>query len=149
MIGYVGYVDDKKSTSGYIFMMVKGVVSWKSVKQTLTTSSTMEAEYVTCYEATSHAIWSYFISALKVVHSISRPLKLFCDNSTAVSFFRNTRSTSRSKHTDVKFFFVKEKVAELLISGKHMLTTSMLADPPTKGLPICVFQEHVTRMRLL
>ena len=39
---YAGYADDKKSTSGYIFMMVEGVVSRKSVKQTLTTSYAME-----------------------------------------------------------------------------------------------------------
>ena len=39
----------KKSTSGYIFMMAEGDVSWKSVKQTLTISSTMEAEYAACY----------------------------------------------------------------------------------------------------
>ena len=43
---YAGYVDDKKSTSGYIFMMAEGVVSWKSVKQTLIAFSTMEVEYV-------------------------------------------------------------------------------------------------------
>ena len=54
---YAGCVDDKKSTYGYIFMMVEGVVSWKSDKRTLTTSSTMEAKYVACYEATCHAIW--------------------------------------------------------------------------------------------
>ena len=54
---YTGCVNDKKSTSGYIFMMVEGVISWKSVKQILTTSSTMEAEYVACYKATYHAIW--------------------------------------------------------------------------------------------
>ena len=53
---YVGYVDDKKSTSGYIFVMAEGAASWKSVKKTLTTSSTMEAKYVVCYEATCHAI---------------------------------------------------------------------------------------------
>ena len=53
---YAGCVDDKKSTSGYNFMMAKGDVMWKSVKQTLTTSSTMEVEYVVCYEATCHAI---------------------------------------------------------------------------------------------
>ena len=93
------------STSGYIFMMAEGVVSWKSVKQTLTTSSTMEAEHVACYEATCHVIWlRNFISALEVVHSISRLLKLFCDNSVAISLSRNTRSTSRSKHINVKFF---------------------------------------------
>ena len=103
-----------------------------------------------CYEATSHAIWlQNFFLALEVIHSISRPLKLFCDNSAIVSFFKNTRSTSHSKHIDVKFFFVKEKVAESLISIEHMPTTSMLTYPLTKGLPICVFQEHVTRMRLL
>ena len=66
-----------------------------------------------CYEATCHAIWlRTFISSLEVVHSISRPLKLFCDNSVVVSFSRNTMSTSRSKHIDVKFFFVKDKVVE-------------------------------------
>ena len=69
-------------------------------------SSTTEAEYVACYEATGHAIWLWnFISALEVVHSISRLLKLFCDNFAAVSFSRNTRSTSRSKNIDVKFLF--------------------------------------------
>ena len=147
---YAGYVEDKRSTSGYIFMMVEGGVSCKSVKQTLTTSSIAEVEYVACYKATCHEIWlQNFISALDVVYSISRLLKLFCDNSSVASFSGNTRSTSRSKHFDVKFFFVKEKVAESLISVEHMPMTSILADPLTKGLPICVFQEHVTRMRLL
>ena len=91
-------------------MMVEGSVSWKSVKQTLTASSTMEAECVACYEAPCHAIWlRNFISTLEVVHSIFRQLKLFCDNSVAISFFRNARSTSRSKNINVKFFFVKRE----------------------------------------
>ena len=49
----------------------------------------------------------------------------------------------------MKFFFVKEKVAESLISVEHTPTTIMLVDPLTKGLPICVFQEHATCMGLL
>ena len=103
-----------------------------------------------CYEATCHAIWlRNFISALEVVHSNSRPLKLFCDNFAIVSFSRNTRTTSRSKKIDVKLFFVKEKVAKSLISVEHTPMTSMLTNPLTKSLPICVFQEHVTRMGLL
>ena len=65
-----------------------------------------------CYEATCHAIWlRNFISALEVVHSIYKPLKLFCDNSAAVAFSRYIRSTYRFKHIDVKFFCIKEKVA--------------------------------------
>ena len=110
----------------------------------------MKTEYLACYEATYHAIWlRNLISALEVVYSIFKPLKLLYDNSTVVSFSRNTRSTFRFKHIYVKFFFVKEKVAESIISFEHTPTTRMLTDPPTKGLPICVFQKHVTRMRLL
>ncbi|RVX09191.1 Retrovirus-related Pol polyprotein from transposon TNT 1-94 [Vitis vinifera] len=120
---FAGCIDDKKSTLGYIFMMAGGAVSWKSVKQTLTASSTMKAEYVACYEACCHAMWMWnFVLALGVVDSICRPLKLFCDNSAAVAFSKNTRSISRSKHIDVKFYFVKEKVAESLIDIEHMST---------------------------
>ena len=109
----------------------------------------MKAEYVTCYEACCHAMWMRnFISALGVVDSISRPLKLFCDNSIVVAFSKNTRSISRSKHIDVKFYFVKEKVAKSLIDIEHMSTKSMLVDPLTKGLSIVVFQE-ISQMGLL
>ena len=86
---------------------------------------------------------------MKVVHSISRLLKLFCDNFATVSIARNIKSTSRSKHIEVKFFFMKEKVTESLNSVEHTPTTSMLADPLTKCLPIYVFQEYIVRMGLL
>ena len=103
-----------------------------------------------CYEATFHAIWLWnFISALEIVNSISRLLKLFCDNYAVVYLSKNTRSTSCYEGINVKFFFVKEKVAKSLISVEHTPMTSMLADPLTKGLLICVNQEHVIRMRLL
>ena len=108
---YASCVDDKKSTYGYIFMMAKEVVSWKSIKQTLTASSTIEVEYVACYKSTCHTIWLWnFISAMEVVHSISRPLKLFYDNSVVVYFSRNTRSTSRSNYIDVSSFLLKIKL---------------------------------------
>ena len=65
---YESCVDDKKSTSIYIFMMDKCVILCKSVTLTLRASSTMEAEYVVCYEATYHTIWlRNFIYALEVV----------------------------------------------------------------------------------
>ena len=106
-------------------MMAERAVSWNSVKKTLTTSSTMEVENVVCYEATCHAIWlRNFILALEVVHSISRPLILLCDNSAAVYSSRNTKSTSRSKHIDVKFFYVKEKVVECFILVEYTPTVT-------------------------
>ena len=54
---YAGCPDDLKSTSGYIFMLAGGAVSWKSVKQTLTVSSTMQAEFISCYGAATQAVW--------------------------------------------------------------------------------------------
>ena len=53
---FIGYVDSWKSILGYIFMLVGGGVSWKSVKQSLTTTSTMEVEFFSCFEATSHGV---------------------------------------------------------------------------------------------
>jgi hypothetical protein len=49
---FAGDVDDRKSTSGYIFTLTKGAISWKSSKQIVTASSMMYAEFVACYEAT-------------------------------------------------------------------------------------------------
>ena len=135
---YASRVHDKKSSSDYIFMMAERKSCFVEKCQTDTyTSSIMEAEYVVCYVVTCHTIWlQNFLLALGVIQPISRLLKLFCDNSVAVSFSRNTRSTSRSKHIDVKFYIVKEKVAESLISVEHTPMTSMLVDPQTKGLPV-------------
>lgn len=45
------------STSRYVFLLAGGAVSWRSVKQSLVASSTMEAEYIACYEASSQALW--------------------------------------------------------------------------------------------
>ena len=64
-------MDSRKSTSEYIFMLASGAVSWRSVKQTLTTTSTMEVEFVSCFEATSHGVGlRSFIMVLRVINSI-------------------------------------------------------------------------------
>ena len=97
-------VDSRKSTSGYIFMMARRAISWRSVKQTLTTTSTMEDEFVSCFEATSHGVWlKSFISGLKIVDIISRPLRIFCYNLVVVFMAKNNKSGSQSKHIGIKY----------------------------------------------
>ena len=67
-------------------MLAGEAVSWKS-KQSLTVASIMEVEFVFYFEATSHGVWmKIFISRLKLLNSISMPLRIYCDNSTAVFF---------------------------------------------------------------
>ena len=105
---FAGCVDSLKSTSGYIFKLADGAVSWRSVKQTLTATSTMEAKFVSCFEASSHGVWlKSFISRLRIVDSISRSLKLYCDNSAAVFMAKNNKSGSRSKHIDIKYLAIR------------------------------------------
>ena len=101
---FAGCVDSRRSTSGYIFMLAGGVVYWRSVKQTLIVTSTIKTEFVSCFEATLHGVWlKSFMSGLRVVDSISRPLKLYCDNFAVVFMAKNNKSESRSKHIDIKY----------------------------------------------
>ena len=144
---FTGCQDSRKSTSGYVFLLAGGAIPWKSAKQTLVASSTMEAEFVACYEASNHAIWLHnFITKLRVVNGIERPLKLYCDNRAAVLYSNNNRSSSRSKHIDIKFLVVKERVQNGFISIELIGTNSMLADPFTKALTPSAFHEHIAHM---
>jgi hypothetical protein len=147
---YAGCEDSRKSTSGYVFTLAGGAISWKSSKQTTTATSTMHAEYMACYEATGQAVWlKNFIPGLKVVDSISKPLLLYCDNEPAVFYSNNNKSSAATKHIDIKYFVVKDRVQDHTIDVKHISTTRMLADPLTKGLPPSIFREHVAGMGLL
>ncbi|KAL6351159.1 hypothetical protein AAG906_031745 [Vitis piasezkii] len=116
LIGYsdsdfAGCQDSRRSTSGYIYLLAGGAISWRSAKQTLVTSSTMEAEFVACYEASNQGIWlRNFVTGLRVLDGIERPLKIFCDNKSAKKYSGQ-------------------------ISIEHIRTNSMIADPLTKGLP--------------
>ena len=144
---FAGCPDSRRSTSGYVFVLAGGAISWKSVKQTLVATSTMAAEFMACFEASIHGIWlRNFVTGLRVVSGIERPLKLYCDNKSAVLFSNNNRSSVKEKHIDIKFLSLKEKVQNGQISIEHIRTDSMLADPLAKGLPPKVFHEHTAHM---
>ena len=104
-----GCSDDHKSTLGYIFTLVGGAMSWKSVKQSLIASSTMYAEFVACYGASSQAIWlRNIILELQVVDSISRPTVIYCENNAVVFYSKNNKISTGSKHMKIKYLTVKD-----------------------------------------
>ena len=84
---------------------------------------------------------------LKVVDDIYKPLKLYCDNNSAVCYAHN-KSSGAAKHIDIKYYVVKDKVRDHIISLEHIRIEKMLADPLTKDLPPCVFREHLAGMGL-
>lgn len=147
---FAGCQDTKRSTSGYVFKLAEGVISWKSVKQTLIASSTMAAEFIACYEASNHGIWlRNFVTGLRIVDGIEKPLKIFCDNNSAVMYSNNNRSSSKSKFIDIKFLVVKERVQSGQIKIELIGADSMLADPLTTGLTPQAFHEHTSHMGVI
>lgn len=145
-----GCKDSCRSTSGYVYLLAGGAISWRSAKQELIATSTMEAEFIACFEASNHAKWlrNLFIG-LRIIDRIERPLKIFCDNRSAVLYSNNNKSSSKTKHIDLKFRVVKERVQSGVVSMEHIGTNSMIADPLTKGLPPKVFHEHTARMGVM
>ena len=80
---------------------------------------------------------------------IERPLKIYYDNNSAVLYSNNNRSSMKSKHIDIKFLVVKERVQRRQVTIEHIGTNSMIADPLTKGLPPKVFHEHTARISVM
>ena len=70
---FAGCIDNRKSTSGYIYLLAGGAISWKSAKQARITSSTMATNYIACYEASNHDNWlKNFVTNLKVVQGVEK-----------------------------------------------------------------------------
>ncbi len=83
-----------------------------------------------------------------VVDTISKPLKIYCDNSAAVFFSKNDKYSKGAKHIELKYLVVKDEVQKQRVSIMHIRTELMIADPLTKGLQPRQFKEHVQRMGL-
>ena len=114
---FAGCVDTKKSTSGYVFTLANGAISWKSSKQSFTAVSTMQAEFVACYEVVWQAVWlKGFIPRLRVVDNISKPLRLCCDNKVTVFYANNNKSSGTVKHIEIKYFVMKDRIKIILLS---------------------------------
>ena len=90
-----------------------------------------------------------FVTGLHILDGIERPLKLFCDNKSAVLYSNNNKSSTKSKFIDIKFLVVKERVQSGLISIEYIGTNFMIADPLAKGLPPKVFHEHTAHMSVV
>ncbi|RVW39088.1 Retrovirus-related Pol polyprotein from transposon TNT 1-94 [Vitis vinifera] len=145
-----GCYDDQKSTSGYIFMLAGEAISWKSVKHSLIAFSTMYAEFVACYGASSQAVWlRNLISELQVADSIFLPIVIYCDNNTVVFYSKNNKISTGSKHMEIKYFTVKDLVKKGDIVIERIRTKFMLADPLTKSLKPITFKKRVVNMGVI
>jgi hypothetical protein len=146
---FAGCLDTDRFTSGYVFKLAGVAISWSSSKQIVMTLSTMYTKFVACYEAVEQVMWlKKFVSGLRVIDSIEKPLKLYCDNESAVLYAHNNKKIKVVKHINIRFYIVKEKIQDQTISLEHISSKKMIVDLLTKGLPPSVFREHLAGMDL-
>ena len=103
--------DDSRSQSGYVLTLNGGAIIWRSSKQQVVALSTTESEYIAASEAAKEAAWmKKFITDLKVVPSIEKPIEIHCENSGAIAQAKEPRSHHRTKHIQRSFHYIREIV---------------------------------------
>jgi hypothetical protein len=134
-----GDVDDRKSTSGSVFLLGSCLVTWASQKQRVVALSSCEAEYIASANAACQGIW--LSRLLGELLGIQTPkVKLLVDNKSAIALSKNPVHHDRSKHIDTRFHFIRDYV-EREVDIDHVSTTEQLADILTKALGRIRFAE--------
>ena len=147
---FAGCEDSRKSTTGWVFTLAGGPVSWSSQRQKTVATSTMDAEYIAGAEAAKEAVWiRNFINDLRIPGVYIGTVPLYIDNNSALKLTRNPEFYSRSKHIDVKYYFIREKVDDGVIDTLRVETADNLADIFTKGLLKPTHTSFVDRLNCL
>jgi hypothetical protein len=111
-----------------------GLFYASSVKQKIVTKSSTEAELAAASDGLGYAIWAR--NFMKNMGYDVPAIKLFQDNKSAITLAeKGWSSAGRTKHVDIKYFWIKEKIQEKLVMIEHIGTDDMLADILTKALP--------------
>lgn len=142
---YAGDADDRKSTSGYVFLLGGGAISWASKKQPIVTLSTTEAEFVSAAYGACQAVWLRNILE-EVGFDQGESTTLFCDNSSTIKLSKNPVLHGRSKHIHVRYHFLRELVNDGIIQLDSCASKEQVADIMTKAVKLEVFEELRGRM---
>jgi Reverse transcriptase (RNA-dependent DNA polymerase) len=138
-------VEDRRSTSGYVFSCGSSAISWSSKKQSTVALSSSEAEYVAVNSAACQVIWLRKILE-DVGQEQQQPTQIYCDNQSAIAIAKNPVFHGRSKHIDIKLHFIRDLVAEKIVELKFVTSANQKADVLTKTLVLSTFET--LRMKL-
>ncbi|KAL0303184.1 UNVERIFIED_CONTAM: Retrovirus-related Pol polyprotein from transposon TNT 1-94 [Sesamum radiatum] len=152
LIGYTdsdwaGSIEDRKSTSGYIFCLGTNVISWSSRKQKSVALSSAEAEYIATTNAACEVVWLRRI--LKDMEfEQSGSTTIFCDNMSAIAMAKNPVFHARSRHIELQHHFIRELVNEGEISIKFINTNDQPADILTKAVTFDKFEKFKKQVKI-
>ena len=137
---WAGSPYDRRSTSGYSFTLGTGAVSWSSKKQPTVALSSNEAEYRGAALAACEIDWlCTLLHSLDIV--VDYAVVLYCDNMSSIKLSSNPVFHARTKHIEVHYHFIREKVIAGEIDLQHVSTTMQVADIFTKSLGTEEFQQ--------
>lgn len=136
--------DTRKSTSGYVIFYNGGPVTWCSRKQSIVALSSTEAEFVAGAECCKELL--YVKSLIQEITDENLITEMRVDNQSAIWLMKNGIMNRRSKHIDVRYHFLKEKIDEHGLIIKYCPTGLQLADMLTKNLLATKFAKNCNKL---
>ena len=126
------YLDQRRSTSEYVFNLFGGVVSWMSKKQSIVALSTTEAEYMVATHASKEVVWlQRLCSSMGLVQGA---IRIDCDSQSAIFLAKNLAYHSKTKHIDVQYHFVRDMIEDKKVLLVKVDTLKNTADTLTKSV---------------
>jgi len=142
---YAGSIVDMRSTSGYCTFLCGNLVTWRSKNQNVVGRSSAEAEFRSMALGICELLWlKILLEDLKV--SWSAPMRLYCDNKSAINITHNPIQHDRTKHVEVNRHFITEKLDSGLIYTPFVPTREQLANILTKSLLGNVYHKFLSKM---
>nr|KYP41834.1 Copia protein [Cajanus cajan] len=142
---YAGSIIDKRSTTGYCTFLGGNLVTWRSKKQNVVARSSAEAEFRAMAQGICELLWlKIILEDLKITWD--GPMKLYCDNKSAINIAHNPVQHDRTKHIEVDRHFIKEKLDSGLICTPYVPSQRQLADILTKGLRCPDFERIICKL---
>ena len=144
---WAGDKDTMRSTSGYAIFLGKDLVSWRSRRQPTVALSSTEAEYMSMCDCAQQILWiqSLFRECRLTINHFA----MFGDNKGAIHIAGNPVMEGRSKHINIKYYFLHERVEEKAFVLDWVSTDQQHADMMTKNLTWQKFQENRSRLNLI